>query len=198
MRMRLSSRAALLLIGLVVLAASLWLLDYRAASGELVAQAQTTTMEAGQPESGELQPIQQITVYVPGEGALAEALRIEIASGLKDRAGISTVNVVASPPGDDDRPAMVIEVQESEVLWTPVYSRAAMVVRATYASDGDLSWRGHNPVVMGNGKGRQVRADTSLEVKDATYGLTSRPGYEKYLGSQIAYNLAERALGKHP
>ena len=178
---------------LLVLAAAFWRLDFRAARSDSHAQSQVTTIGGGR--GGEpARPQDGLAIYVVGNGDLAKATAEGLARTLETSPGFGRIDVLGVMPQATGRPALVVEVEELDATWTPIYARARLVVTADYASDGDLSWR-HQPTISAGASGPQVLLNGRVELSDVTWGITSRRAYDKALGGQVAAEVGKALAG---
>lgn len=190
-----------------VLAAALWSLDFCVAWSENRTDSQISTFASGTSDNQRegVQPRYQLALYVEGDDALADALRRQLVKSLGDGPAFSEVVTLAAMRDKIAQPTLVVEVDEGSdtwmPTWTPVYSRAHLVVNVAFASDGDMSWHGRSPVVMPGDGQRTVWMEGSIEIKDTTEGLVSHTAYRKHLGQRVAVAVSkalEQALVNQP
>lgn len=129
-----------------------------------------------------------------GNGDLAKATAEGLARTLETSPGFGRIDVLGVMPQATGRPALVVEVEELDATWTPIYARARLVVAAAYASDGDLSWR-HQPTISAGASGPQVLLNGKVELSDVTWGITSRRAYDRALGGQVAAEVGKALAG---
>ena len=180
---------------LVVLGAAFWFLDLRAASSETQAHSQWSTISLGQGEP--TSAANGVTLYLAVSGGMSEDLAAGLARSLQSSPGVGRIDQVASLPDQAHRPSLVVEVTGTEGVWTPVYARRTLAVHASYASNGDLSWRG-GPIVASNQDGPAILLDGRVELIDVTRGLVSRRAYERYLGEQVGGEVGKMLAQAHP
>jgi hypothetical protein len=193
-------RNTLLLIGLVVvamLAAAFWWIDFRAATSETRNSSQVSTgstetaVEAWQAATN-----RKIAIYVAGTDDLATALRQKLTRDLNSGPAFQEVVLLDEPVETADGSLLLIEVEERDVTWTPVYAQARLKATITFSSLGDLYWRQGTAMVFYSDRPTiAVRGDFQLD--DSTRGLVSRKSYERVLGEQIAAEITkslEKAL----
>lgn len=190
-----------------LLAVALWSLDFRVAWSENRNDSQTSTFASGTGDNRRegVQRQYELALYVEGDDALSDALRHELIKSLGDGSIFHKVLTLAAMREKLGQPVLVVEVDEGSnpwaSIWTPVYSRAALVANVVFASDGDTSWRGHSPVVMPGDGQRTVWIEGSIEIRDTTKGLISHTAYRKHLGQRVAVAVSkalEQALVNQP
>ena len=172
----------------VVAAALLWL-DLRAASSETRAESQLsryTAMMADGP-----QQTRDLAIYVAGDDEIFATLRRELERNLETSPAFDDVDSLATMPEKAGRPILLVEAGERDVLWTPVYSRARLVARIAYSSNGDTSWRDRSPVTMSSDDGPTVKVRGEFQITDVTKGVTSHRAYQKHLGRYAATQVSE-------
>lgn len=187
------------MVVVAMLMGAFWWLDFRAATSESRAGREISAFRSGPPSAGQtgrpssgtgVRPKLDLVICVFGQGDLG-ALREALLRQLHDSPIIGDIEVVAALPERSDGPVLGVEVGSERVLWTPIYATARLEVAVVYSSNGDLSWHGQRPVIM-TGDGRPiVWMDGSLEVEDATRGVTSRRAYQKHLGEQVAREVSK-------
>jgi hypothetical protein len=185
----------LLAFVLCLLAASFLWLDFRLARSSTKVDANTGTYSIGIENGGELNPLDQLAIYVKGEGGFAAALRQETISKLEADPKFGTLTSLEKPLDQADRPILYVETRDRFIFWTPLFSRSRMTIYIAYATDGDISWRGKNDMVMGMQDSPAVRVESTLQVNDVTAGLVSRKAYQQFLGEQIAIKISQTLGG---
>ena len=188
-------RSALAIAVVLLLFGAFWWLDFRAAAGESHAELHIASYSSGQPTATERGRDQAVTVVVQGDEALAKAVGKVLAITLNDGGLFATVTRIdGEVPPPADRPALVVEVTRTSGIWTPVYGQSELKVDLAYGSDGDLTWRGTQPVVMPFDH-PTFRLEGTIEVSDVQWGLTSRPAYEHQLAGQVAMQVTNSLRG---
>lgn len=180
---------ALLLVVGVLAAAFLWL-DFQAVRSESRANSQVATASAKPEGTQESGPAGELSLHVQGNDGLTVALRQELATLLRAGPAFTGVKIVDALPAGTGGPALMVEVAERDVLWTPVHGQGHLLVKATYASDGDLSWRGETVMRMQTGEPlRRVRGE--FQIEDATNGVISLKAYDRHLGRYAATEVSK-------
>ena len=136
-------------------------------------------------------------LYVNANDRLKNALQIEVTRLLQGRPEFGQIEVVESLENNAGLPLLVVEVEPQDLLWTPIYARAALKVNVAYASDGDVSFRQTVPVEFKHTTDQlTVKRSGIYTFNDASWGLISNPGYMNYLGRVIAAAIANDLQGQ--
>ncbi|MHB0877670.1 MAG: hypothetical protein ACYC5O_16655 [Anaerolineae bacterium] len=178
--------AAILALALAATAA-FWWLDFRAISSRTQVQQGAASVRFGQGDPA--RPRHALTIYADG-GHLAASIAQATARYLEAQAGFADVEVGSDLPAGSGRPVVTLAIEDSSVLWTPLYARTRLKVAVDYASDGDLSWRGQGVMATTNAH-PGVWVDGSIDLTDTTWGIASHRGYEQYLCASLAAQLAK-------
>lgn len=174
--------ALVILIGLV----GLWLLPIRLQIGNN--QINTThtmsTASVSSPDSSlVLQSGIAIQIIAGGHHQIDAALVQQLQQRLSQR--LPEVQILPDADRQDaptGTPILLVEITKDVVMWTPVKSGAQISATVLYASDGDISWRDADSMIMGGEADPIVHARGSLTLTDSTLGLWSQFGYYQRLG----------------
>ncbi len=191
-----NSRRTVIVAGIPLLLGVLALLflslDFHATQSSSGTRSEVAKYTAGLPHGVKAQPPRELGLYVVGEDRLALSLKRELARRLGAGLGSPRVTVLDAPPEQASQPVLIVQVTDRDVKWTPVYARAAVSARFTYASDGDMSWRDEFTVVMNLMGGEpQIRVRGDLGVADTSRGVVSEPAYQRLLAQRIAAAVSE-------
>lgn len=181
------SLVALLIILLAATVFLFWFADFHVARSATDAQHQASTYRSGDELPAAMQGRPPLQVAVAGEGLLAEELRQALPDQLLAQVPVSTVEVIDGAPDEADGLYLRVEVGERDVLWTPIYGDSEILATMAYASDGDVSFR-HDDVVVMN-RSPLVYADGEFELADESWGLLSRPAYYGLLAEALATDI---------
>ncbi|MDX1612895.1 MAG: hypothetical protein R3300_01220 [Candidatus Promineifilaceae bacterium] len=127
-------------------------------------------------------------------GDEAETLAAALSTALSEEL---SVGQTAARPAEPGHPYLLVEIEQADVRWTPVWAAAEVVARVSYASTGDMVWRHQETVIMSRQEGDPVdavvKARGDFEVDDESWGLLSRPAYYDRLADALAAEI-EKAL----
>ena len=173
----------------VALGAAFWWLDFRVASSQTNTTSNVATASGGS-RPPDYQP-PALGVHVAGDDVLAGAVRDELVGRLGASGKFANVTSLATAPERGSGHLLLVEVERGPLTWTPVYSRAELTVKLAYASNGDATLDRQTPVVMVGPDKQVVNVTGDLQVDDVTWGLVSRPGYQRLLGQRIGADIAD-------
>lgn len=179
----------------VFLAAAFWFLDLRVASSETGAQAQWSTVSFGRGNPAD--PGDGLALYITGNNGISETLSAGLRQSLQTTPGIGPTDLLTSLPSNSHRPTLVVESTGTDGIWTPVYARSALHVHVSYASNGDLSWRG-KPIIARSDEGPGIFVDGEIAITDVTRGVVSHRAYERYLGEQLGGEVGKLLAQAYP
>lgn len=185
-------RIALLLLGLLIIFAALFLLpDFHLLQGETAVDSQASTSSYRQAGAqGTLPSAQTVDLYVEAPARLEPDLTRTLAEALAANPYIGELRLQEAPPAPATGSVLVVTVTEPDTLfWSPFYTSAALTAEVAYASDGAVAWLEEEVVVFENTEGSPplaVRMEATHQFDGSAYGLVSRPGYTSYLANQIA------------
>ncbi|HEX2922885.1 MAG TPA: hypothetical protein VHS28_02520 [Chloroflexota bacterium] len=189
------SRNARIVVGVLLLLAVATILfvslDFQVAQSQTNTNSTISKASIGLSSGATSQPIGTVLLYVAGDGDFRVRLEKELAPRLESVTGISGVRVLDSLPQDTTLPTLMVESKPANLTWTPVIANAGVVTRMYYASDGGMSWRNDAVLAMGRPDGGpQLRVRGDLELKDNSWGLLSRIGYQRHLAQQTAISVS--------
>ncbi len=182
-----------ILLGLLALAGIFFAADFNLSRSQTTSEHRLITYHLG---DGPLTPVpdgQRLTVAVAGEHAFAAKLRQALLAELtsSNLSGSGTWQVTADT--DSNNVHLLVQIDNNETFWTPVYAQATLSARLAHASDGDLSWHGTSPVVMeSDDDAFTLRADGEFQLRDRSGGLLSRPAYQRLLAESMATEIVQR------
>src|SRR5690606_19817324 len=135
------------ILGMATLA--FWQMEFEAMQSRTRADHTLSTSTLADPDDT-LVPTHGIVISLadattdPPLSVLASQLAQHIQTELsKDQITLYTTTVERA-----DSPLLLIEIPERDVVWTPFWARANLTVKVVYASDGDVSWRQSQTIVM--------------------------------------------------
>lgn len=183
-----------ILLGCVlVVSAAFLLLNFRVATGntQVIQMIMVTELEGNYPDH--LQPGDKISMVLVGEGPLAHALQKALSKAMvEDRMGqmVWEQALHAKYPN----PVLVVKAGQPRPLWTPFFVMSQFSIQAGYATDGDTTFMDSldktQPYIR-NSDPSVVNLYTEYEVSDRSFGLISRPGYDRYLAEYLAREIIQ-------
>lgn len=185
-------RILFVLLGLLALVVVFLTADFNFAHSETNSQHNLTTIRQGD-EIPTPTPIEQnLTVAVVGEGAFADKLREAILTELAASRLAPQGQWLATSDTNSQALHLVIRVDHTSSLWTPVYAQATVKATLGYASDHDLSWHGTLPISMETDHDAPLLwATGEFELSDSSRGLLSRPAYQRILAEKMAAEIVQ-------
>jgi hypothetical protein len=127
-------------------------------------------------------------------GAEAETLAAALSTALSEAL---PAGQAAARPAQPGHPYLLVEIEQADVRWTPVWATGEVVARVSYASTGEMAWRHEETVIMSREDGDEVvavvKARGDFEVSDESWGLLSRPAYYERLAEALAAEI-DKAL----
>ena len=172
--------------GLAVLMIALNFLNFRVARSASEAEHSLSTYRSGEEQPAVMNPGFELALYVEGEDSVSQALPVLLVEQL-EATTVGQVRVVGDLSGVTE-PALLVQVDVQQRLWTPVYGRAEVTAEVFFAYDGDLPWPRDEAVVLDESPA--VLADGNFSVADTTWGLLSRPAYSEHLAELLAQEIA--------
>jgi hypothetical protein len=127
----------------------------------------------------------KINLVLVGEGPLIAALPKALVLELKE-AGMEEIELVQEIEPKDRQPALLVRVENPNLLWTPFFTNSRFTAQAGYSSSGDTTFMGKTPVTIDNKDGPVLNMYGEYEISDRSWGLISRPGYHQHLASYLA------------
>lgn len=176
---------ALLIVAATLVVAFVWL-DFWAGNSQGRGDSQLSTFSSRPVGTEATFSREPLRLYVAGEDTLSSALEKRLATLLGSGSTFRSVKLEGLPPSTAGDPGLMVEVSQRETFWTPVRATERLVVKITYSSNGDLSWRDDAVVRMENGGEPLRRIRGELHLEDSTNGLISLKGYDSYLGRYAA------------
>lgn len=156
------------------------------------ASSQTETdTSLGTGRSGETLPANMgpgFTLYYQVEGGaplattVREALPQALAETSVGQAKVASDLNAAAPP------RLYIDLDVGERFWTPVYGRAEVTARIFFASDAEVPWPADDPMIFEHSP--EIQAEGEVTVRDTTWGVLSKPAYNRLLGEALAEAIA--------
>jgi hypothetical protein len=186
-------RLWILLGGLLLVSAAFLLLNFRVAVGntQSLQMIMVTELEGNYPDR--LQSDDKISMVLVGEGPLVRALQKALTEKMKD-VGMGQMELEQELQPRYPNPVLVVKVGQPNPIWTPFFGVSQFSIQAGYATNGDTTFmagldktqpyiRSSDPSV--------VNLYTEYEVSDRSFGLISRPGYNRYLAEYLAQEIVQ-------
>lgn len=180
---------AITIIILLIVAAFVWV-DFRIAGGKTSVESQSATSSAGFDEAAVLPLEPNMDLYVIGPGRLSDAVQDQLEAALRDNSYIGEVHVLEGEPAQSEAAVLVLRTEDSEIFWTPIYSRSQVKVNLSYASDGEVTWMDEEVVNLTNSK-PAIRYKGDFESRGYAFGIMSLPGYYHYLSAELSQKIVE-------
>lgn len=183
----------ILLAGILLMSAAFLLLDFRVAPGipRSVQTIMVTELQGNYPDR--LQPDDNISMVMVGEGPLARALQKALTEEI-EKVGTSQVKWEQELSPNYPDPVLVVKMGQISSTWTPFFATSQFSVQAAYATDGDTTFMDSldttQPYIR-NPDPSAVNLYTEYEVTDRSFGLISRPGYDRYLAEYLAREIVQ-------
>lgn len=179
--------------GILLVSAAFLLLNFRVAVGNTQAMQMimVTELEGNYPER--LQPDDKISMVLVGEGSLIRALQKALTEKMNN-VGMGQMEWEQELEPKYPNPVLVVKVGRPSPIWTPFFGMSQFSIHAGYATNGDTTFmdgldktqpyiRSSDPSV--------VNLYTEYEVSDRSFGLISRPGYDRYLAEYLAQEILQ-------
>jgi hypothetical protein len=181
-------------VGLALLVAltapALILVNFSAMSNHMEHDSMLASSKGGDQSNQPINPAKTGLVVI-GEDRLARALQNQITSNLQSNPAFGQFQPINSIVEKADYPILLIEIAPQEIFWTPIYARANLKVSVSYASDGDVSFRLHQPTEFKNFSDQPtLKQSGHYTFSDVSWGIISSPGYMNYLAREIARPIA--------
>lgn len=188
MELRMFKRKYLLLwvVGaLFLLLLSLNFLNFYVARSATEVNHSLSTYRTGEALPESMMPGFSLPYAVSGEDQLAAALETALQAELETQTSVGT----ATPDSleNETAPFLLVDLASNR-LWTPFYGRATLQAQIYYASDGDVPWPLEEPVELQVVPA--IKSDGQFTVVDTTWGLLSKPAYNKHLAEALAEAVA--------
>ena len=168
----------ILLGGILLVSTAFLLLNFRLAVSNIQAlhRIMVTELEGNYPER--LQPDDQISMVLAGDGPLVPALQTALTKEMND-VGMGKIAWEQEVQPKYPNPTLVVKVRVPSSIWTPFFAVSQFSVQAGYATDGDMTFMDGldktKPYIRTSDPSA-VNLYTEHEVKDQSIGLISRPG----------------------
>ncbi|HII01912.1 TPA: hypothetical protein HA351_09795 [Methanosarcinaceae archaeon] len=180
---------------LAVVLSSFFVLDFKVAKSETRANSRIAAYSTGEPQ---IDFPGRIYLYVEGNDVLSGFLREKIRAEL-EKVGMDVEDAETFEEKYDYQ-ALLVNVRESEGLYTPVYSSSSLELMYFYSSTGEDTQyfekfkEGNVTRVFkntGSQEGKKLM-DGELELQDSTKGIVSRKAYRKHLAEEAAKNIVDQ------
>ncbi|AKB23924.1 hypothetical protein MSMTP_0455 [Methanosarcina sp. MTP4] len=180
---------------LAVVLSSFFVLDFKAAKSETRANSRIAAYSTGEPQ---IDFPGRIYLYVEGDEALSGFVREKIRAEL-EKAGMDVEDSESFEEKYDSQ-ALLVNVRESEGMYTPIYASSNLEIMYFYTSTGEDTiyfekFKEGNVTVRfvntGSQEGEKM-ADGKLELQDSTKGIVSRKAYRKHLAEEAAKNVVDQ------
>ncbi|WP_440956749.1 hypothetical protein ACSAZK_07575 [Methanosarcina sp. Mfa9] len=180
---------------LAVVLSSFFVLDFKAAKSETRANSRIAAYSTGETQ---VDFPGRIYLYVEGDEALSGFIREKIRAEL-EKAGMDVEEAETFKEKYDSQ-ALLVNVRDSEGLYTPVYASSSLEIMYFYTSNGEDTqyfekFKEGNVTVAfrntGSGEGKKL-VDGELELQDTTKGIVSIKAYRKHLAEETAKNVADQ------
>ncbi len=188
-------RTLLVLLIMTVVLSSFFVLDFKAAKSETRANSQIASYSTGEPR---IDFPGRIYLYVEGDDALSGFIREEIRAEL-EKVGMD-VEEAGTFEEKYDSQALLVNIRESEGLYTPFYASSSLKITYFYTSTGEDTIyfekfkEGNVTVRFVNTSLREGEKlmDGELELQDSTKGIISMKAYRKHLAEEAAKNVVDQ------
>lgn len=176
-------------------------IDLRAARSRTNTDHTLSTATVESPDARLVQQGIEIRILAADQQGVGSALAQQLAKQLSQRLPQNQIHITnAHVDKASSLPVVLVEITESTLTWTPIWSTAALTAEVVYASDGDISWRGATNMIMGSGK-PTVHSQGRLHLTDSSQGIFSQFGYQRHLGIVLGneiYKMMEPPLFDPP
>ena len=181
------SIAGLFVLGLAALGILLFWVSFRTISSQSTVNSEVAASRGNAEVPLDPASLSTPSLVVEGDGSLEKAVRSEFARLSRDQSGPVQVKLLDTLADAANSPIVVVTVKQQSGFWTPFYSRSNLEVEVAYASDGDLSFRGSEPVQFRTTEDQpSIRYAGHYSAADVSWGIMSLPGYRDFLAHQIA------------
>jgi len=180
---------------LAVVLSSFFVLDFKAAKSETSVNSHASAYSTGEPQ---IDFPGRIHLYVEGDEALSGFIREKVKAEL-EKAGMDVEEAETFKEKYDSQ-ALLVNVRDSEGMYTPVYASSNLEIMYFYTSNGEDTqyfekFKEGNVTVAfrntGSGEGKKL-VDGELELQDTTKGIVSIKAYRKHLAEETAKNVADQ------
>lgn len=166
---------------------ALYFISFRVASSTTETEHSLSTYRTGETLPPSMRSPFVLSYAVTGEGRISNVLATALQAALEQETAVDTATLLPDPQKIQDQPVLLIDLT-TDRLWTPFYGRGALRAQLFYAYDGDAPWPLDEPVVFRVSPA--VKADGQITVTDSTWGLLSKPAYDRYLAQTLAEAIA--------
>jgi len=177
----------------LLLSLAFLLLSFRVAvsNTQALQMIMVTELEGNYPDR--LQPDDKISMVLVGESPLVRALQTALTKEM-NHVGMGELELEQELKPKYPNPVLVVNVDRPSPIWTPFFAVSQFSIHAGYATNGDTTFmdaldktkpyiRSSDPSV--------VNLYTEYEVNDRSFGLISRPGYQRYLADYLAQEIVQ-------
>ncbi len=180
---------------LAVLLSSFFVLDFKAAKSETSVNSHASAYSTGEPQ---IDFPGRIHLYVEGDEALSGFIREKIKAEL-EKAGMDVEEAETFKEKYDSQ-ALLVNVREPELLYTPLYASSSLEIMYFYTSSGEDTQyfekfkEGNVTRVFkntGSQEGKKL-VEGELELQDTTKGIVSIKAYRKHLAEEAAKNVVDQ------
>jgi hypothetical protein len=188
-----TKRLWILLGGILLASAAFLLLDFRVAVGnpQSLQMIMVTELEGNYPDR--LEPDDKISMVLVGEVPLARALQKALTEQI-DKVGMGQIEWEQELEPKYPNAVLVVTVGSPSRIWTPFFGMSQFSVQAGYATTGDTTFMAAvdktQPYIRSSDPSA-VNLYTEYEVSDRSFGLISRPGYDRYLAEYLAHEIVQ-------
>lgn len=176
--------------GILLLVAALFLLNFQIMGSSNVINVGMNTYRTGDSLPEAMAPGFALKFTVDANAALEAALTRQLQDALAQTRQVGTVAALETVPTGADQPFLLVEIEQSRVVWTPFYAQSELRAVLFYDYDGDVPWPRDEPVIMHDSP--VIQADGEFTLRDRSWGLISWPAYADHLGGELAQAIAEQ------
>lgn len=172
--------------GLLLLIVLLNVVPLYAASSQTETNTSLGTGRSGETLPANMAPGFTLYYQVEGISPLATAVRQALPEALAETSvggaeAVSDLNAVAPP-------RLFVDLEVGRRLWTPLYGQAQITANIYFASAAEAPWPADDPMIFEGSP--EIQAEGEVTVRDATWGLLSKPAYNRLLGEALADAIA--------
>jgi hypothetical protein len=181
------SIAIIIVIVAASLVAGFSLLSFRAISSQTGRDSSLASSTGGIHSDTARPAAPATTVTVGGDEHLRRSLMAELTRQLGQAPNFGQIQPLETAVDRAETPYLYVEVSRYDILWTPVYGRANLVIKVAYAANGDVSFRHTEPTEFHfEGQLPSLKSSGKYTFSDVSWGIMSLPGYQDFLAGQIA------------
>lgn len=176
--------------GVLLLVAAVFLLNFQLMGSSNVINVGMNTYRTGNSLPEAMTPDFALNFTVDANPALEAALTRQLRDALAQTSQVGKVAALEAVPAGADQPFLLVEIEQSRVVWTPFYAQAELRAVVFYDYDGDVPWPRDGVVMMDDSP--VIQADGEFTLSDRSWGLISWPAYADHLGGELARAIAEQ------